>query len=119
MLDAVRCWVFKIDPSPGNLSTLVQLDTYRTMYSLASAYFISSQQQVTGQVRMMVYKGNVYVRRRSSDTSNLYDKQDASMDSMDSLEGFSPSDSIGFIEISALRLKKYGLRRQKDGQPLI
>jgi argininosuccinate synthase len=52
---------------------------------------------------------------RSSDASNLYDERDASMDS---LEGFSPSDSTGFIEINALRLKKYGLQKQKDGQPL-
>jgi len=37
---------------------------------------------------------------------------------MDSLEGFSPSDSTGFIEINALRLKKYGLQKQKDGRPL-
>lgn len=37
---------------------------------------------------------------------------------MDSLEGFSVSDSTGFIEISALRLKKYGLQKQKDGKPL-
>ena len=37
---------------------------------------------------------------------------------MDSLEGFSPADSTGFIEITALRLKRYGLQKQKDGQPL-
>jgi argininosuccinate synthase len=37
---------------------------------------------------------------------------------MDTLEGFSPSDSTGFIEITALRLKKYGLQKRKDGQPL-
>ena len=37
---------------------------------------------------------------------------------MDSLEGFTPSDATGFIEINALRLKKYGLQKQKDGQPL-
>ena len=52
---------------------------------------------------------------RSSDANNLYDETDASMDS---LEGFSPADSTGFIEINALRLKKYGLQKQKDGKPL-
>lgn len=52
---------------------------------------------------------------RTSDASNLYDEQTASMDS---LEGFSPSDTSGFIEITALRLKKFGLQKQKDGQPL-
>ena len=52
---------------------------------------------------------------RSSDASNLYDKQDAEMDS---LEGFSPSDSTGFIEINGLRPKKFGLQKQKNGEPL-
>ena len=52
---------------------------------------------------------------RSSDASNLYDEQAASMDSF---EGFSLSDSSGLIKINALRLKKYGLQKQKDGQPL-
>ena len=57
----------------------------------------------------------VYVLGRSSDASNLYDEQEASMDSLD---GFSPSDSTGFIEITGLRLKKFGLQKQKDGEPL-
>jgi argininosuccinate synthase len=62
---------------------------------------VFSQQNVTGEV--------------SSTASNLYSEQDASMDS---LEGFSPADSTGFIEINALRLKKYGAQKQKDGKPL-
>jgi argininosuccinate synthase len=37
---------------------------------------------------------------------------------MDSLEGFSPMDTTGFIAIQAIRLKKYGLQKIKDGQPL-
>lgn len=61
------------------------------------------------------YLTQVYVLGRSSTASNLYDEQTASMDS---LEGFSPADSTGFIEITALRLKRYGLQKQKDGQPL-
>ena len=52
---------------------------------------------------------------RSSDASNLYSEQDASMDS---LEGFSPMDTSGFIAIQAIRLKKYGLQKIKDGEPL-
>lgn len=93
---------------------------YNGMYFSPEREFVEnsvifSQRNVTGQVRMMAYKGNVYVLGRSSDASNLYDEQDASMDS---LEGFSPSDSTGFIEINALRLKKFGLQKQKDGQPL-
>jgi argininosuccinate synthase len=73
------------------------------------------QQNVTGQVRMMVYKGDASLIGRSSDASNLYSEQDASMDS---LEGFSPMDKTDFIRITAIRLKKYGPQKQKDGQPL-
>ncbi|RMZ86044.1 hypothetical protein DV737_g273, partial [Chaetothyriales sp. CBS 132003] len=93
---------------------------YNGMYFSPEREFVDnsiifSQQNVTGQVRLLAYKGNVYVIGRSSDASNLYSEQDASMDS---LEGFSPGDSTGFIEIIALRLKKYGLQKQKDGHPL-
>lgn len=64
---------------------------------------------------MMAYKGNAYVLGRKSDASNLYSAEEASMDS---LEGFSPMDTSGFIEIQAIRLKKYGAQKIKDGKPL-
>ncbi len=76
---------------------------------------VNSQDNVTGKVRLMVYKGNAYVLGRSSSASNLYSEQDASMDS---LEGFSPMDTTGFIAIQSIRLEKYGLQKIKDGQPL-
>ncbi|KAK8079150.1 hypothetical protein PG994_002957 [Apiospora phragmitis] len=93
---------------------------YNGMYFSPEREFIEnsikfSQQNVTGVVRMMAYKGNAYVEGRSSDASNLYSAEDASMDS---LEGFSPMDTTGFIEIQAIRLKKYGLQKIKDGKPL-
>ena len=37
---------------------------------------------------------------------------------MASLEGFSPMDTSGFIAIQAIRLKKYGQQKIKDGEPL-
>ncbi|KAF4970057.1 hypothetical protein FZEAL_10121 [Fusarium zealandicum] len=76
---------------------------------------ISAQKAVNGQVRLRVYKGHVYVLGRSSDTSSLYSQEDASMDS---LEGFSPMDTSGFIAIQSIRLEKYGLQKIKDGEPL-
>ncbi|KXX79970.1 Argininosuccinate synthase [Madurella mycetomatis] len=76
---------------------------------------IFSQQSVTGEVRMSVYKGAAYVLGRKSDASNLYSQEDASMDS---LENFSPMDTTGFIAIQAIRLEKFGLQKIKDGQPL-
>ncbi|KAK0718059.1 argininosuccinate synthase [Lasiosphaeria miniovina] len=76
---------------------------------------VASQKNVTGVVRMGVYRGSAFVLGRSSDASNLYSQEDASMDS---LEGFSPEDTTGFIAIQAIRLKKYGLMKRQLGQPL-
>lgn len=93
---------------------------YNGMYFTPEREFVevalvASQENVTGVVRMAVYRGNAFVLGRSSDASNLYSQEDASMDS---LEGFSPEDTTGFIAIQAIRLKKYGLQKQKDGKPL-
>ncbi|KAI8959077.1 argininosuccinate synthase [Daldinia sp. FL1419] len=76
---------------------------------------VFSSKNTTGVVRLRAYKGNVYVLGRSSNASNLYSEEAASMDS---LEGFSPQDTTGFIAIQAIRLKKYGEQRDKDGSPL-
>ncbi|RQM08649.1 hypothetical protein DH86_00000370 [Scytalidium sp. 3C] len=93
---------------------------YNGMYFSPEREFVEnsivfSQQNVTGEVRLMAYKGAVYVQGRQSDASNLYSMEDASMDS---LEGFSPMDTTGFIEIQSIRLKKYGAQKIKDGKPL-
>lgn len=50
----------------------------------------ASQKTVSGRVRLALYKGNVIVEGRSSDTSFLYD---ASESSMDELGGFKPDDT--------------------------
>ncbi|KAJ3472757.1 hypothetical protein NLG97_g10737 [Lecanicillium saksenae] len=76
---------------------------------------IFSQRHVEGKVNMVAYKGNAYVVGRSSETSNLYSETESSMDT---LEGFSPMDTSGFIAIQAIRLEKYGARKIKDGEPL-
>ncbi|KFH48117.1 Argininosuccinate synthase-like protein [Hapsidospora chrysogenum ATCC 11550] len=93
---------------------------YNGMYFSPEREFIEnsilhSQEVVNGKVRMMAYKGNVYVIGRSSETSNLYSEDDASMDSLDT---FTPQDSTGFININAMRLKKYGEARIAQGKPL-
>jgi len=54
-----------------------------------------------------------YVLGRSSSSSILYSASDTSMDS---LEGFSPQDTSGFIAINAIRLKKYGEQCIRDGK---
>ncbi|KAF3069917.1 Argininosuccinate synthase [Trichoderma lentiforme] len=63
----------------------------------------------------MRYKRNAYILGRSSDASTLYSEQNASMDF---LKGFSPMDTTGFIALQAIRLKKFGEQKIKDGQPL-
>lgn len=93
---------------------------YNGMYfsperELVENSIIFSQQNVNGVVRMMVYKGNTYTLGRSSETSNLYSEEDASMDSLDT---FSPMDTTGFIAIQAIRLKKYGESKIAQGTPL-
>ncbi|KND91097.1 Argininosuccinate synthase [Tolypocladium ophioglossoides CBS 100239] len=93
---------------------------YNGMYFSPEREFIDnsivfSQQNVNGKVRMMVYKGSAYVLGRSSESSNLYSMEDASMDS---LETFSPLDTTGFIAIEAIRLKKYGQAKIAEGKPL-
>ncbi|KAK8912041.1 Argininosuccinate synthase [Metarhizium anisopliae] len=97
---------------------------YNGMYFSPEREFVENsvvfcQHNVTGVVRLSAYKGHAYVLGRSSNASNLYSEQDASMDS---LEGFSPMEYLpsttGFIAIQAIRLKKYGEQKIKDGQPL-
>ncbi|KAK8039966.1 argininosuccinate synthase [Apiospora rasikravindrae] len=76
---------------------------------------IFSQKHVHGTVNMMVYKGAAHVLSRSAPESNLYSEEQASMDT---LEGFSPEDTSGFIAIQAIRLEKYGAAKIQHGEPL-
>lgn len=69
----------------------------------------ASQVSVTGRVRLALYKGSVRVLGRSSPYS-LYDEEGASMDQ---LGGFDPSWASGFIEISAIRGKKWAQIQKK------
>ncbi|KAF5557982.1 Argininosuccinate synthase [Fusarium mexicanum] len=75
-----------------------------------------SQKHVNGTVNMMVYKGAAHVLSRSAPGSNLYSEEQASMDT---LEGFSPEDTSGFIAIQAIRLEKYGAAKIQHGEPLV
>ncbi|CAG8551949.1 5016_t:CDS:2 [Acaulospora morrowiae] len=70
-----------------------------------SASLLASQKTVNGEVKLKLYKGNVIVEGRKSDTEKLYDMEESSMDVQG---GFSPVDSEGFIKIQSIRLKKWG-----------
>ncbi|AQZ15986.1 ARG1 (YOL058W) [Zygosaccharomyces parabailii] len=74
-----------------------------------------SQTTVNGTVRLRLYKGNVIALGRSSSTENLYDPTESSMDE---LTGFLPTDTSGFINIQAIRIKKYGEAKKAKKQEL-
>lgn len=93
---------------------------YNGMYFSPEREFIEnsllfSQRRVNGKVRMQVCRGNVQILGRSSESEKLYSAEEASMDT---LTNFSPVDTTGFINIQAIRLKKYGLQKIEEGQNL-
>lgn len=72
----------------------------------------ASQKTVNGVTRLKLYKGNVIVEGRDSD-EGLYD---AKFSSMDEMGGFEPTATTGFIDISSIRIKAWGVANQKRGQ---
>ncbi len=61
----------------------------------------STQQKVTGEVRLQLYKGNVIVKGRRSPFS----KYNLSLVSFDEVGDYNQRDAEGFIKINSLRLK--------------
>ena len=61
-----------------------------------------TQRDVTGVVRLKLYKGNIIVAGRKSPKS-LYDPKIATME--DAASSYNQSDATGFIRLNALRLK--------------
>jgi argininosuccinate synthase len=62
----------------------------------------ATQRDVSGLVRLKLYKGNVIVAGRKSPTS-LYDPKIATMEGEES--AYDQSDATGFIRLNALRFK--------------
>ncbi len=69
-----------------------------------------SQQFVTGQVRLKLYKGNVGVVGRDSKYS-LYDQDLVTFE--DGKVAYDQRDAEGFIRLNALRLRTLGQRKRK------
>ena len=67
------------------------------------ALVAESQKNVTGVVRVKLYKGNVAVAGRKSPVS-LYSPDIATMEA-DPTKAYNQSDATGFIALNALRLK--------------
>ncbi|MEP6604021.1 MAG: argininosuccinate synthase [Spartobacteria bacterium] len=73
------------------------------------ALVTETQRDVTGVVRLKLYKGNIIIAGRKSQKS-LYDLQIASMEAERST--YNQSDATGFIRLNALRLKVRALRKE-------
>ena len=58
---------------------------------------------VNGEVRIKLYKGNVIVVGRKSDTDSLFDSNIATFD--DDGGAYNQADAEGFIKLNALRLR--------------
>lgn len=67
------------------------------------ALVTQTQRDVTGVVRLKLYKGNIIVAGRRSPKS-LYDPQVATME-RGGADAYNQSDATGFIRLNALRLK--------------
>ncbi|MDP7141827.1 MAG: argininosuccinate synthase [Alphaproteobacteria bacterium] len=68
-----------------------------------------SMQDVTGTVRVKLYKGLAYPIARDSEIA-LYDEDQSSMD----IEGgYNQQDAEGFIKINAIRLRQYKIAQDK------
>ncbi len=63
----------------------------------------ASQENVNGKVRVKLYKGNVIVAGRQSDTDSLFDESIATFE--DDAGAYDQKDAEGFIKLNALRLR--------------
>ena len=79
---------------------------------MLQALIDKSQEFVTGQVRIKLYKGNVDVIGRTSPYS-LYDKELVTFE--EGAVAYDHRDAEGFIKLNALRLRTLAARKKKTG----
>jgi argininosuccinate synthase len=77
---------------------------------MLQALIDKSQEFVTGQVKLKLYKGNVDVIGRESPYS-LYDQELVTFE--EGAVAYDHRDAQGFIKLNALRLRTYGMRARK------
>ena len=75
------------------------------------ALVTETQRNVTGVVRLKLYKGNIIVAGRKSPES-LYDPKIATMEGEKS--AYDQGDATGFIRLNALRLRLQAQRNQRE-----
>jgi argininosuccinate synthase len=71
----------------------------------------ASQLNVNGTVRVKLYKGNVTIVGRSSESDSLFDASIATFE--DDAGAYDQKDAGGFIKLNALRMRIAGKRRMK------
>ena len=79
---------------------------------MLEALITETQRDVTGLVRLKLYKGNIIVAGRKSPKS-LYDPQIATMEG--DASAYNQNDATGFIRVNALRLKVRAVLQLRDG----
>jgi argininosuccinate synthase len=78
------------------------------------ALITETQRDVTGVVRLKLYKGNIIVGGRKSPKS-LYDPEIATMEA--DASAYDQNDATGFIRLNALRLKLRAQARDSEIPP--
>ncbi len=73
-----------------------------------------TQQYVNGTVRLQLYKGNVIITGRKSETDSLFNAHFATFE--DDAGTYNQKDAEGFIKLNALRLSTYRKRGERSGQ---
>ncbi len=71
----------------------------------------ASQETVNGEVRIKLYKGNVSVVGRKSDSDSLFDANIATFE--DDAGAYNQADAAGFIKLNALRMRIAAKRRHR------
>jgi argininosuccinate synthase len=71
----------------------------------------ASQATVNGFVRLKLYKGNVMIEGRKSETDSLFDEAIATFE--DDAGAYNQADAGGFIKLNALRMRIAANRKKK------
>jgi argininosuccinate synthase len=71
------------------------------------------QEPVNGEARLTLYKGNVIVEGRRSDSHSLYDEATVTFEADDV---YDQGDAQGFIRLQSLRLRTFAEKRLGEGE---
>ena len=72
----------------------------------------TSQEHVNGTVRLKLYKGNVILVGRKSESDSLFDERIATFE--DDAGAYNQKDAEGFIKLNALRMRVAGRQKTTD-----